>query len=165
MYNSLNTFVDVLVLIHVVVVFIYIFVNYQSKILDYFFSLLLAVAISEGLKFFIDRPRPVLELEGGSFPSTHVAIAFNSVFFILLACHTLSKNQNREGRWMWLFVFVESMTKKQFMIIIFISVITIGMLRIATGAHYFIDVIAGGIVGLVASTLFRYYDVSARRLK
>ena len=165
MYNPINTLADVLVAIHLGTIFVYIYVNYKSKILDYFFSLLLTVAISEGLKFVIHKPRPNLGLEGGSFPSTHTAIAFNAAFFILIACHRLSMNQNREGKWAFLFKIFESMTKKQFTIAIFVSAVTVGVLRIVTGAHYIEDVLAGATFGMIFSVLFRYYDVSARRLK
>lgn len=165
MYNPLNTLADFFVLFHLGIIFLYIFVNYKNKVLDYLFSLLLAVSMSEGIKFFFDRPRPVSELEGGSFPSTHATIAFNAVFFVLLACHILSKHQNREGKWFLLLNKFESMTKEQFLIVTFVLAFTIGILRIVTGAHYLEDVLAGVAVGLIASLLFRYYDVSARRLK
>ncbi len=165
MYNPINYLADFFVLFHLGVIFLYIFINYKNKVLDYLFSLLLAVSISEGIKFFFDKPRPVLELEGGSFPSTHATIAFNAVFFVLLACHTLSTQQNREGKWFMLLRKFESMTKKQFLIIAFVLAFVIGILRIVTGAHYLEDVLAGVAVGLVASSVFRYYDVSARRLK
>src|SRR3990167_2581721 len=165
MYNLLNTFADLLVIIHLFGILVYIFVNYKSKVLDYFFSLLLAVAMSEGTKFFLDKPRPVLDLEGGSFPSTHAALAFNALFFVLLACHTLSKHQNREGRWFQILNYFGSMTKSKFLILISTTAILVGILRIVTGAHYIEDVLAGILVGLLAAGVFRYYDVSARRLK
>ena len=165
MINPLYTLADILVALHLLVVFLYIFVNHKNKVLDYLFFLLLTVALSEGLKFFIDKPRPVLELEGGSFPSTHTAVAFNAAWFVLFACHTLSKHQNREGKWFLLLNKFESMTKKQFLSIIFAFAFVIGALRVLSGVHYIIDVIAGGLFGLLTAVVFKYYDVSARKLK
>ena len=165
MNNPLNYLADFLVLAHLVGILLYIFLNYKSRILDYFFSLLLAVGMSEGLKFLLDKPRPVLDLEGGSFPSTHAALAFNALFFVLLACHTLSKHQNREGRWFQILNYFGNMTKSKFLILISTTAISVGILRIVTGAHYIEDVLAGILVGLLAAGVFRYYDVSARRLK
>ena len=165
MNNPFNYLADFLVLAHLVGILLYIFLNYKSRILDYFFSLLLAVGMSEGLKFLLDKPRPVLDLEGGSFPSTHAALAFNALFFVLLACHTLSKHQNREGRWFQILNYFGNMTKSKFLILISTTAISVGILRIVTGAHYIEDVLAGILVGLFATGVFRYYDVSARRLK
>ena len=165
MNNPLNYLADFLVLAHLVGILLYIFLNYKSRILDYFFSLLLAVGMSEGLKFLLDKPRPVLDLEGGSFPSTHAALAFNALFFVLLACHTLSKHQNREGRWFQILNYFGNMTKSKFLILISTTAISVGILRIVTGAHYIEDVLAGILVGFLAAGVFRYYDVSARRLK
>lgn len=165
MSNPLYTVADVFVVFQILVVFLFIFVNYKTKILDYLVSLLLTISVSEGLKFLIHKQRPVMDLEGGSFPSTHTSVVFNAVFFVLFACHTLARNINREGKWSLIVKAFESMTKKQFLSILFLLAIVIGALRVFSGAHYIIDVIAGGLFGLSTAVIFRYYDVSARKLK
>ena len=165
MYNALNTFVDILVVLYVFGILVYIYLNYKNKVLDFLFSLLLAVGFSEGIKFFVDKPRPILGVEGGSFPSTHTAIVFNAAFFVLIACHTLSKNQNREGKWFLVINWFGGMTKKYFIILIFLISFGVGALRVISKAHYIEDILFGIVIGLSMAIPFKYYDVSARRLK
>lgn len=165
MYNGLNLFADIIVIFYIIGVLIYIYLNYRNKILDFFFSLLLAVGASEGLKFFVDKPRPIGGLEGGSFPSTHTTLVFNAFCFLLVACHILSKPENREGKWIMAINWLGSMTKKHFLVIMFLISAGVGILRVVSRAHYIEDVLFGILLGLVMAIPFRYYDVSARRLK
>ncbi len=150
----------VLLYILILTTFLYLYKYRKEKILDYTVALIAALSVSELLKTFINKPRPVpkfpgLVFEGSSFPSTHTTLAFVTAVFI---CHTLTS---------WGRGTKNGLPKHRLMIelvVVFFAVL-VGYLRVFVGAHYLIDVIAGAILGSLISMPFRYYDVFVRKLK
>ena len=133
-----------------------VYLKKRSRFLDFFLALGLAGLISEGLKYIVNRPRPLLGIErgfeGSGFPSTHTSIAFAAVFFWVLVCHSFSSKESR-GKGMALICALVA------------GALFVGVLRILSGAHYPIDVFAGAIIGMLAVLPFRYYDVRARSVR
>lgn len=156
-----NEFSNLAVIGSVFVMFLYLLLHKKSRVIDFVVAIILAISASEGLKFFFNTPRPetALEIEGGSFPSTHTTVAYTAFFFYLVVCHTLNKEKGLK--------FKELSSKLEltyFSLLFSLSFLT-GMLRLLASAHYLIDIIAGIILGLIVSLLFTYYDVNARRIK
>lgn len=100
---------------------------------------LIPTVVSEGVKFIIRRPRPVMRGEsvkvktyGYSFPSSHTVAATMVASWIMLV---------PEIRWWsWLFILWP---------------ITVGWSRVWLRAHDWVDVVGGVIFGSVISLLFR----------
>ncbi|OGC51854.1 hypothetical protein A2982_03965 [candidate division WWE3 bacterium RIFCSPLOWO2_01_FULL_39_13] len=142
-----------------------IFLKCKTRFLDYCFAVIVALGASELIKFFVDKPRPLpitssLAFEGGSFPSTHTAIAFTVAFFYLLVCHRLSAKSGRGGKTK----SGKSTTGEYFLlIVIFLASILVGVFRVVVKAHYPVDVLAGVVLGFLVALPFRYYDLITRR--
>ena len=164
MASFINIFADILIIFYLLDLALYIYVNYKNKLFDFIFCIISATSISEGLKFVFATSRPIPDLEGGGFPSTHSTVAFAAVFFFLLVCRTLSPSK-REGKYKNIFDIVGKVSKSLVVGVAFTMAMFIGYLRIVSGAHYFIDVFAGLILGLLVSMPFKYYDVSVRKMK
>jgi membrane-associated phospholipid phosphatase len=144
----------------------------KSRILDYLLCLIIAGGVSESLKFFINKPRPVVDFntaiifEGSAFPSTHTTIMFAAVFFYFYTCSILSK-RNIQAE-----TSIEESTlpdkkkivKLDSLVLILLAIIG-GLLRIIVGAHFPVDILAGAVLGILIPIPFRFYDVTARRIK
>ncbi len=144
----LSYFNNYFIVLFLAVIGLFIFLNYKKRVLDYALALSLAQLISEGLKYIANTPRPTpirpdIVFEGGSFPSTHTTMAFTAFFFLLISLKVSSK---------------------AIILISFTGALLIGYLRIISHAHYLTDVLAGIIIALLPALVFRYYDVSERRL-
>lgn len=157
----------------------------RHRLLDFFISLILSAVVSEFAKYLFDTPRPApvlgLKFEGGSFPSTHTALAFNALFFYLF-CTRFNKSRGDRLKKLihQVFPFVKSLNvikmgelehknaNNPYNTILTVGfllmAITVSLLRIITGAHYIIDVIAGIIIGFVLCTPFMYYDIVRRKI-
>ena len=104
---------------------------------------LIAVTISQTLKYTVGRTRPnginLIEEDGFSFPSGHslVSMAFYG-FLIYLVYKSNLKNT----------------TKNIIITAISLLILLIGLSRIYLGVHYTTDVIAGFIVGIVHLYLY-----------
>lgn len=137
--------------------------NLKGRVLDYIVAILLAEGISEGIKYVFHTQRPItalygLTFEGASFPSTHTAIAFTAAFFYYF---TYIKHKN--------LIELESVTNvglagynrlnSILIVIMFFVAFAICSLRIILGAHFFIDVLAGIILGFVVSFLISSIDI------
>lgn len=167
-FSSTILFLDqVLIFVYVLVLFVIIYVKFRSRVLDFGLALFIGAAISEGIKYLVNKPRPEISpvlsdlnsvFEGSSFPSTHTTIAFTVYFFYLLVCLFPSKKKNRGDSNIFLNKYFQS-------ILFFVGALIIGGLRIVVGAHFPIDVFAGIILGFMIALPFRYYDVVSRRVK
>jgi len=127
--------------------------------LDYILAIIAVAAISEVIKYITNIPRPesTYIFEGGSFPSGHTAVAFTAFFFYMMACHTLSMENDGEGQGQvqnWLVVGL-----------VLVLAVFVSILRVAIGAHYIFDIFAGIILAFLISLPFRYYDVSGRKIR
>lgn len=145
----LGYFNNYFIVIYLVLNGIYILINYRQRLLDFVLAITLSQFISEGLKFIFNSPRPMpirpdIMFEGGSFPSTHTTIAFTAFFFLLISLKNSSK----------LISFLS-----------LVGAVLIAFLRIISHAHYLTDVLAGIIIAIVPTIIFRYYDISERRIK
>ena len=148
-------------LIYILVVFIgtLIFKAKAGRLMDYVVAMLTGGLLSEGIKYFVNKPRPESQMifEGSSFPSTHTTLAFTAVFFYVFCCHSRVGDRahplsGRVGR----FVTV---------VIVSAMALVVGILRVLVGAHYFADIVAGMVLGLLVSIPFKYYDVSAKKVR
>jgi undecaprenyl-diphosphatase len=115
--------------------------------------LLVGIAFSSALKYWIDRPRPqwVPHLDlvtNQSFPSGH---ALNSTLFYMgLACLFMSYLPNR-------------LSRVGFFCLMLMLTIATGISRVALGVHYPTDVLAGWLLGTAVLILWlqvekRYVD-------
>ena len=97
------------------------------------------LALMFGLKFFFNRPRPLIpllkEVPGLSFPSGHAFMSFIFYGFVIYLVYKDVKN--RLIKWSVIFMLV-------FIILI------IGLSRIYLRVHYASDVIAGYCFGMIA---------------
>ncbi len=158
------------IFVYVVIVGFLIFRRFRHKFLDYIGILILAAAISEGLKYFIAKPRPELGVikgfEGSSFPSTHSTIVFTAFFFFLFSCHSLSFiKRKREGDKSTHLDRVEVSENILVIVLLFFGALFVGALRVIVGAHYPVDVLAGAVLGFLISAPFRYYDISISKIR
>lgn len=145
----LGYFNNYFIVVFLSIIAVYVFINYRKRFLDYFFAIIISQLISEGLKYVFNTPRPIpirpdIIFEGASFPSTHTTLAFAGFFFLLISIKVRSR---------------------LVLIMTLLGAILIGYLRIISHAHYLTDVLAGIIIALVPAVIFRYYDVSERRIK
>lgn len=100
-------------------------------------SMALGVILSQGLKYIIQKPRPIDQLiieTGYSFPSGHVTLSF--VFFGMLIYLFKDEIKNKFLRY-------------SFIAINILLILLIGISRIYLNVHYFSDVIAGFVLGLI----------------
>jgi undecaprenyl-diphosphatase len=126
----------------------------RNEAVDLFFLILLVLVVTTVLKFLFAAPRPEdirevpIQVPGYfgfdvySFPSNHASRAF--------ACATLLS--------LWF---------RKWTVPLFVYAFLIGLAKIYVGAHYPVDVIAGGILGLVIGYAFdrlsRYTAYAERR--
>lgn len=96
--------------------------------------------IAEIMRFFWYRARPFIELEfepvinhiaSGSFPSGHMAV----LFALVLPAFLISK---RFGKWFLIFAILT------------------GIARVIAGVHWPMDIVAGAVVGIFSSLLFKF---------
>lgn len=102
-------------------------------------SLILSSAIVYIVKQIIQRARPdvlfnLLFMDEFSFPSGHTATAF--VIATTMSYYTRRRND----------------------VILFILAIFVGLSRIYLQAHYLTDVLAGAMIGVIASVIIRKYE-------
>lgn len=142
-------------------VFILLLARFKSKVLDYVIAIMFATAVSELIKYLVNAPRPLAAFEGSAFPSTHTTLAFCSVAFYVFVCHSSSFFQNREGESRARLGLGEGLT----IIALSIFAVAIAFSRVVIGAHSILDVIAGGVLGILAIIPFMFYDVSGRRIR
>ena len=166
-YDFIDNFA---IFVYVIIVGILIYNRFRRKLLDYIGILILAVAISEGLKYFIARPRPELGVikgfEGSSFPSTHSTIVFTAFFFFLFSCHSLSFiKKKREGDKSTHSDRVEVSENILVIVLLFLGALGVAILRVVVGAHYPVDIFAGAVLGFLISVPFRYYDISITKIR
>jgi len=100
-------------------------------------TVILAQALSEVLKAWIDRPRPTLVsrldlVYSSSFPSGHALMT--PVVYLTLAC-VLAQGRRRPGEGKWLFGPAILLT------------IAVGLSRLVLGVHWPTDVLAGWCLG------------------
>lgn len=169
MFSSTILLLDqIFIFIYILVLFVIIYLKFRSRVLDFGLALFIGAAISEGIKYLVNKPRPAMSpiltditrvFEGSSFPSTHTTIAFTAFFFYLLVCLFPPKKKNRgDSNNIILNKYIQ-------LILFFVGAFIIGGLRIVVGAHFPIDVFAGIILGFIIALPFRYYDVVSRRVK
>lgn len=137
----------------------------KSRVFDFILASGLAVLISEGIKYVVNRPRPDPSFEGSSFPSSHTSVAFVAFFFYLFCVKNpkwLSGKLKIGGGGMTVdrSKFIWSLT----VFMVLLEAVLVGLLRVYVGAHYLTDVVAGIFVGFIAVLPFIFYDVSGRRL-
>ncbi len=102
----------------------------NKKFIFYFvFSIAIASIVVFGMKELIQRPRPTEFCANDfSFPSGHAANAF--------AASSILAFFDKKRRWLY-----------------YIVAATISFSRIYLGCHYFLDVIGGGVIGYLISSL------------
>lgn len=91
-------------------------------------------------KNIVRRERPTQILTDYSFPSQHSANAFYVAAY-LAAWPLLKKKQNRQ-------------TRRYLVIGLYLCAVAVGYSRLYLNVHYFSDVVAGGIMGLVLAKYF-----------
>ena len=97
------------------------------------------LALMFGLKFFFNRPRPLIPLlkdvPGLSFPSGHAFMSFIFYSFIIyLVYHDV---KNRRAKWGIIFILA-------------FAILAIGISRIYLRVHYASDVLAGYCFGMMS---------------
>jgi len=119
----------------------YVFYNLRKDshhLLSTFFALFASFLIAESLKYIIFTPRPLYPLlgsrEGGSFPSTHTTISF------AMAVSLFIKNKSR-GTFALVMAFF------------------VALGRVLGGAHFPIDTIAGGFIGVLNGIIFSKLNI------
>lgn len=101
-------------------------------------AITLGVILSQGLKYLILRPRPISQLiteTGYSFPSGHATIAM--VFFGMLIYLFKDEIKNESKRYLFIVVNI-------------LLILDISFSRIYLNVHYFSDVLAGLVLGLIS---------------
>jgi undecaprenyl-diphosphatase len=96
-----------------------------------------AVVFSQALKYLIRRPRPLemlIEKTSFSFPSGHATLAI--AFFGMLIYLFKNKIKNKTSRYL-------------FIIINILLILVIGFSRLYLNIHWFTDVLAGFVLGLI----------------
>ncbi|MEE9115870.1 MAG: phosphatase PAP2 family protein [Thermoplasmata archaeon] len=113
----------------------------RNEAVDLFFLILLVLVVTTVLKFLFASPRPedirevpipvpgYFGLDVYSFPSNHTSRAFACALFL-------------------------SFRFRKWTVPLFVFAFFIGLAKIYVGAHYPVDVIAGGILGLVIGYAF-----------
>lgn len=168
--NNEILFLDkTLIFIYLFGVLYLVYKNNKNYVLDFVFALIAAVAISEGIKYLIDKPRPCIEFsnclfEGSSFPSTHTAVAFTAFFFYVFICHRVSQKSG-EGQGRILIKSAEEAVGDIRTYVVLSGAILIAALRLLLNAHDLIDIAVGIFIGFISALPFVYYDVKARRVK
>ncbi len=81
---------------------------------------------------------------GFSFPSGHT---FNAFLFAMIISYAIYHNRSRQS---W----------RQLFLIPFIWAITVGVSRVAIGAHSALDVSAGATLGIIVGAVFLYVDIT-----
>ncbi len=111
------------------------------------FITMLTIAVSNfglmvGLKFFFDRPRPLIpllkEIPGLSFPSGH---AFMSMIFYGLLISIVYRDINSLWK-KWMVIFI-----------LLIFIFLVGFSRVYLRVHYLSDVLAGYCFGILSLTI------------
>ncbi len=154
----------VLIALLVLITGVFIYYKKRSRLLDYGLALILTSGISEMIKYFVNKPRPISDFifEGSGFPSSHSATAACVVFFYLLICHNPPESLLGIGKAIRRnFLTVEG--AKGILVIALGSMVA--WLRIVLKAHDLTDVFAGITLGYIITLLFMFYDISGRRVK
>ncbi|MBI2145767.1 phosphatase PAP2 family protein [Candidatus Woesearchaeota archaeon] len=102
----------------------------RQKIPYFILAVLVAIAISYGLKYLIVRPRPeilpLLVKSSPSFPSTHAAVA-GAMYFFILGLNKVERNG------------------------LLLLALLVALSGLYNGVHYLSDVIAGVALGMIIS--------------
>jgi membrane-associated phospholipid phosphatase len=117
-----------------------------------FFSVLLAVGVAELLKFLIGRGRPFV---GGAANAFNFA-PFNGTeaYYSLPSAHAVTA---------FALAFAVSAVWPRLRLVMFTYAVVIAVTRLVLLAHHPSDVVAGGLVGILAAMAVRYW-FAARRL-
>ena len=152
---------DGLVFLLILALIIWLFFKNKAKLPDFLVAIFVSGFLSEVIKDFVNRPRPVsvYTYEGSGFPSTHTTLAFIAFFFFLNVCHRFAHIGKRSQR-----IAFDS-SRLVLSTLLLIGSIMVGLLRIIAEAHFISDVIGGAALAFLVSVVFMYYDVSVRRIK
>ncbi|MBT3230235.1 phosphatase PAP2 family protein [Candidatus Uhrbacteria bacterium] len=121
-------------------------VNDTSKVFFWVSPVIIATGLSLLLQFLIKRHRPPedktmyhLAIKTYSFPSVHAAASFSFATVLSYAfC-----NSSLEHAWAFVIAF-------------YLLALYIAWSRIVVGVHYFLDVLAGSLLGVLISVAFFY---------
>lgn len=141
----ITNFGGVLFITIMTIILIFIFrKNIYSKLIPV--NIINVVIINLILKNFIQRPRPsfyhLVEESGFSFPSGHAMASMGFYGFLIF----MVSQSNLEKKYKILLIGLLSFL-----------IIAIGISRIYLGVHYFTDIVAGFIIGIVYLLLFTNY--------
>lgn len=117
-----------------------------------FFSVLIAVLISETLKYIVGRGRPFVGGEANAFNFSH--FAGSEAFASLPSGHAVTA---------FALAFAVSSVWRKATLVMFIYAVLICVSRVVLLAHHPSDVVAGALVGVIGAMFVRYW-FAARRL-
>jgi len=117
-----------------------------------FFSVLVAVLISETLKYIVGRGRPFVGGEANAFNFSH--FAGSEAFASLPSGHAVTA---------FALAFAVSSVWRKATLVMFIYAVLICVSRVVLLAHHPSDVVAGALVGVIGAMFVRYW-FAARRL-
>jgi len=103
------------------------------------------VILNKGIKYLVQRPRPVnmlIEKDGYSFPSGHSMLSLGIYVFLM---YLISKTN------------IKQVYKNIIYIILSIIILVVGFTRLYLGVHYPSDVIAGYLITTVYLIIFITY--------
>ncbi len=154
-FFKIITFFSSVILLLVLTILIFVLLKKKEEKMYFLGQFLGVVAISQGLKFFFQRERPLLlyrlvEETGFSFPSGHsmVGSAFYGYLIYLLSKSKLPKRK-----------------RILFSVVLTILIVGIGFSRIYLGVHYASDVLAGVVLGICYTSLFVIYKEYKDKMK
>jgi undecaprenyl-diphosphatase len=129
-----------------------ILIAYGVRVQYLFFSVLVAVLISETIKYIVGRGRPFVGGEANAFNFSH--FAGSEAFSSLPSGHAVTA---------FALAFAVSSVWRKAALIMFIYAVLICISRVVLLAHHPSDVVAGALIGVIGAMFVRYW-FAARRL-
>lgn len=127
-------------------------ISFGVRVQYLFFSVLIAVLISETLKYIVGRGRPFVGGQANAFNFSH--FAGGEAFASLPSGHAVTA---------FALAFAVSSVWRKATLVMFIYAVLICVSRVVLLAHHPSDVVAGALVGIIGAMFVRYW-FAARRL-